>query len=144
MPASAVLATELNEHSVRYPGWRVALASALCLLVGFASLLVYTFGVFLKPVAAEFHWSRQAVSSAFAIAALCVAACSPLLGALLDRYPVRRIILPCVAIFGLRLYVARPPHQPSLASLCGIRGAWHRRQRHGALSIFTPLIHLVY
>jgi MFS family permease len=66
----------------------------------FASLLVYTFGVFLKPVAAEFHWSRQSVCSAFAIAAFCVAACSPILGALLDRYPVRRIILPCVAIFG--------------------------------------------
>ena len=143
MPASAVLATELNEHSVRYPGWRVALASALCLLVGFASLLVYTFGVFLKPVAAEFHWSRQAVSSAFAIAALCVAACSPLLGALLDRYPVRRIILPCVAIFGCG-FTSLALLTNHLASLCGIRGAWHRRQRHGALSIFTPLIHLVY
>jgi MFS family permease len=92
--------TEPTEHDIQYAGWRVALASSVCVLVGFASLLVYTFGVFLKPVSAEFHWSRQAVSSAFGVAALSVAACSPLLGALLDRYPVRRIILPCLLIFG--------------------------------------------
>jgi len=92
--------TEPNEHDIRYAGWRVALASSVCILVGFASLLVYTFGVFLKPVAAEFHWSRQAVSAAFGVAALSVAACSPILGALLDRYPVRRIILPCLVVFG--------------------------------------------
>jgi MFS family permease len=91
---------EINEHDLAYPGWRVALASAVCLLVGFASLLVYTFGVFLKPVAAEFGWSRQAISAAFGVAALAVAVCSPLLGTLLDRYPIRRIILPCMLVFG--------------------------------------------
>jgi predicted MFS family arabinose efflux permease len=69
--------------------------------VGFASLLVYTFGVFLKPLANEFGWSREAVSAAFGLAALSVAACSPALGYLLDRYPARRIIIPCLAIFGV-------------------------------------------
>ena len=89
-----------NEHSIRYAGWRVAVASSACVLVSFASLLVYTFAIFLKPLAAEFGWSREAVSAAFGIAALAVAACSPPLGWLLDRYPARRIILPCVTIFG--------------------------------------------
>ena len=70
------------------------------MLVSFASLLVYTFAIFLKPLAAEFGWSREAISSAFGVAALAVAACSPPLGWLLDRYPARRIILPCIAIFG--------------------------------------------
>jgi predicted MFS family arabinose efflux permease len=78
----------------------VALASSACVLVSFASLLVYTFGIFLKPLSAEFGWSREAISAAFGIAALAVAACSPPLGWLLDRYPARRIILPCLAIFG--------------------------------------------
>jgi MFS family permease len=55
---------------------------------------------FLKPLAAEFGWSREAVSAAFGIAALAIAACSPPLGWLLDRYPARRIILPCLTIFG--------------------------------------------
>jgi len=69
-------------------------------LVSFASLLVYTFAIFLKPLAAEFGWSREAISAAFGIAALAIAACSPPLGWLLDRYPARRVILPCLTIFG--------------------------------------------
>jgi MFS family permease len=89
-----------NEHSIRYPGWRIALASSACVLVSFASLLVYTFAIFLKPLSAEFGWSREAVSAAFGVAALAVAACSPPLGWLLDRYPARHIILPCLTIFG--------------------------------------------
>jgi MFS family permease len=89
-----------DEHSIRYPGWRVALASSACVLVSFASLLVYTFAIFLKPLSSEFGWSREAVSAAFGIAALAVAACSPPLGWLLDRYPARRIILPCLTVFG--------------------------------------------
>jgi predicted MFS family arabinose efflux permease len=99
MPAHAP--AELTEHSIRYPGWRVALAASACVFVSFASLLVYTFGIFLKPVAAEFGWSRQAISAAFGLAALGIAACSPPLGLLLDRFPARRIILPCLTIFGL-------------------------------------------
>lgn len=90
----------LDEASPRYDGWRVAAASAVGVFVGFASLLVYTFGIFLKPLAEEFSWSREAVSAAFGIAAMTVAVCSPPLGYLLDRFPPRRIILPCVAVFG--------------------------------------------
>ncbi|HVX65026.1 MAG TPA: MFS transporter [Bryobacteraceae bacterium] len=89
-----------NEDSLRYRGWRVTLAASGCIFVSFASLLVFTFGVFLKPVAAEFGWSREAVSAAFGVAALAVAACSPPLGYLLDRHPARRIIVPSMAVFG--------------------------------------------
>lgn len=78
----------------------MAFASSACVFVSFASLLVYTFGVFLKPLTAQFGWSRQSASAAFGIAALAVAACSPPIGYLLDRYPARRIILPCLAVFG--------------------------------------------
>lgn len=90
-----------TEHDLRYPGWRVAAASSLGVFVGFASLFVYTFGIFLKPLAEEFHWSRQAVSSAFGVAAMCIAICSPLLGAALDRFGPTRVIAPCVAVFGV-------------------------------------------
>jgi hypothetical protein len=40
-----------GEDDLRYEGWRVAAAAAVGVFVGFASLLVYTFGVFLKPLA---------------------------------------------------------------------------------------------
>jgi MFS family permease len=90
-----------SERNWRYPGWRVASASSVGVFASFASLLVFTFGVFLKPIAAEFGWSREAVSAAFAVAALGVAACSPVVGVLIDRFGARRVIAPCVAIFGL-------------------------------------------
>src|SRR5579871_3952549 len=93
-------AAGLNEHSFRYAGWRVALAAAGCVFVSFASLLVFTFSVFLKPLTGEFGWSRESASLAFAIAAMTVAFCSPPLGYLLDRYPARRILLPCITVFG--------------------------------------------
>src|SRR5450755_2500176 len=75
-----------TEESWRYPGWRVAAASAAGVFVSFSSLLVFTFGIFLKPVAAEFAWSREAVSLAFGIAAISIAVCSPGIGMLLDRF----------------------------------------------------------
>ena len=90
-----------EERSLSYPGWRVAAAASGAVFFSFASLLVYTFGVFLKPMTAEFHWSRQAASMAFGIAALCVAACSPVLGMILDRTPPRRVLIPCFLCFGL-------------------------------------------
>jgi MFS family permease len=89
-----------GESNPRYDGWRVVLASSLGVFVSFASLLVYTFGVFLKPFATEFGWSRQSISLAFGIAAMTVAACSPFLGYLFDRYPPKRIILPSLVVFG--------------------------------------------
>jgi hypothetical protein len=90
----------VNERSLRYEGWRVAFASSVGVFVSFASLLVYTFGIFLKPLAEEFAWSREAVSSAFGIAAMTAAVCSPLLGFCLDRFGPRWIIVPSLTIFG--------------------------------------------
>lgn len=69
-------------------------------MVSFGSLLVFTFGIFLKPLGAEFGWSREAISRAFAIGAMTVAVASPFLGRLLDRYGARRVVLPCMIVFG--------------------------------------------
>src|SRR3954447_5280255 len=84
-----------------YPGWLVVMAAFFGVMVSFGSLLVFTFGTFLKPLSGEFGWTRQAISTAFGCAAITVAVCSPLLGHLLDKYGPRRIILPCMAVFGI-------------------------------------------
>ena len=83
------------------PGWRVVLAAYFGVMVSFGSLLVFTFSIFLKPLSAEFGWSRESISAAFGFAAITVAICSPPLGSLLDRYGPRRLILPCMAVFGV-------------------------------------------
>lgn len=92
---------EHGEDTASYPGWRVVLAAGVGVFTGFASLLVYTFGIFLKPLSAQFGWSRESVSLAFGVAAMTVAACSPLLGSLLDRHGPKRVIVPCLTVFGL-------------------------------------------
>jgi MFS family permease len=90
----------LSEFDLKYYGWRVVLAACFGVMAGFGSLFVYTFAVFVKPLSAEFGWSREAVSSGFAIAAVTVGLCSPLLGQWIDRFGPRRIILPCMTVFG--------------------------------------------
>jgi MFS family permease len=88
-----------SEFDLGYYGWRVVLAACLGVMAGFGSLFVYTFSVFVKPLAAEFGWSREAISSGFAIAAVTLGFVSPLLGQWIDRFGPRRIILTCMTIY---------------------------------------------
>ncbi len=92
-------ATELNEFDRGYYGWRVVFAACLGVMAGFGSLFVYTFSVFVKPLAANFGWSREAISSGFAIAAVTLGIVSPMLGRWIDRYGPRRIILTCMTAY---------------------------------------------
>ena len=62
-----------SESDRGYYGWRVVLAASLGVMVGFGSLFVYTFGVFMKPLGADFGWSREAISRGFGFAALMLA-----------------------------------------------------------------------
>jgi MFS family permease len=87
------------EPGLSYPGWKIVLAGFLGVMVSFASVVPYTFGLFLKPLSVTFGWHREAISAGFSIAALTVAAASPGLGFLLDRFGPRRIILPCILVF---------------------------------------------
>jgi MFS family permease len=77
------------------------------------AIRLYIFG-FVKPLAAQFGWSREAISSGFGIAAVTLGVISPLLGRWIDRFGPRRIILVCMTIFGC-----------SIASLSLVRsGLW--------------------
>jgi len=90
----------LTEFDLGYYGWRVVLAACFGTMAGFGSLFVYTFSVFVKPLSAEFGWSREAISTGFAIAAVTLGLASPLLGRWIDRFGPRRIILLCMTVFG--------------------------------------------
>ena len=98
-PTTKTIEILIDESEIAYPGWRIVLAGFFGVMVSFAAIVPYTFGLFLKPLAASFGWHREATSAGFSIAALTVAAASPGLGFLLDRYNPRRIILPCIAVF---------------------------------------------
>src|SRR5450432_3135148 len=85
------MASGPSEFDPGYYGWRVVLAACLGVMAGFGSLFVYTFSVFVKPLAAEFGRSREAISSGFAIAAVTLGLVSPPLGQWIDRLGPRRI-----------------------------------------------------
>src|SRR5215475_11933792 len=88
-----------GESEIGYTGWKVVLAGFFGVMVSFAAIIPYTFGLYLKPLSSVFGWHRESISAAFSIAALTVAAVSPALGYLLDRYGPRKIILPCIFFF---------------------------------------------
>ena len=142
-----------DEGSIRYPGWRVVLAAHLSVMLSFGSLLVFTFSVFLKPLTAEFGWSREEVSRAFGLAAMAVAVASPFLGRFLDRGSPRRIVLFCLCLFGiafasLRFLTASLWHLYAVFLLLGLVGngttqmgfsgavsSWFTRRRGMALAL---------
>ncbi|MGA2051203.1 MAG: MFS transporter [Terracidiphilus sp.] len=98
-PTTQTVETRMDESQISYPGWKIVLAGFLGVMVSFAAIVPYTFGLFLKPLTASFGWHREATSAGFSIAALTVAAASPGLGFLLDRFRPRSIVLPCIVVF---------------------------------------------
>jgi predicted MFS family arabinose efflux permease len=87
-------------------GWWVVLASALGLFLGPIPILVFSFGVFLRPLVQEFHSGRGAVSLARTLGSTIFAFGVPVVGRLIDRFGARRAILPCTFMVGLILLSA--------------------------------------
>lgn len=82
-------------------GWRVLAASSLGVAFGASPIPYNSLGPFTLPIAEEFGWGRGDVQLAilwYTIAVVCVV---PIVGALADRYGVRRLALLTLAAFGL-------------------------------------------
>lgn len=45
-----------NENSIHYAGWRVTAAAFEVVMTSFASIVPYTFRLFLNPLHAAFGW----------------------------------------------------------------------------------------
>ena len=84
--------------------WPVVAASAVGLMLSVGTLLLYVFGVFVRPLAAEFHWTRTQVSGALTVGQVTVAVTALLWGLLIDRFGPRRVIL--LSVVGMSLAFA--------------------------------------
>ena len=76
-------------------------ASFLGLSVGISSLFFYTLGIFIRPLQAEFGWSRASLSLAVLISGIVLAGASPFVGRLVDRVgtrPVLSVAMPALAL----------------------------------------------
>ncbi|MBX3278381.1 MAG: MFS transporter [Acidobacteria bacterium] len=89
-----------SDIEVQARAWAVIGASAVGLFLHFGSLLVNTFGIFIKPLGDNFGWSRGEVSLAFTLASLAALASMPVVGHLTDRIGPRRLILFSMTMFG--------------------------------------------
>lgn len=61
-------------------------------------VLLYTLGLFIKPLNQEFGWDRASISAAGGIAAIFSAITVPFVGSLIDRWGVRTVLLPIVVL----------------------------------------------
>ncbi len=105
--------------------WWVVVGATLGLIVGNGPITLFTFGVFLKPVTAEFHWNRETVALALAVAQTLSGLSTPVVGWLIDRWGIRRITLPVIALFSLSVAaIALTPASPfAFILLYGMMGA---------------------
>ncbi|HEV2315151.1 MAG TPA: MFS transporter [Candidatus Acidoferrales bacterium] len=80
-------------------GWWIVAIAALGLFFGDASITVFSFGVFLKPLSAAFHSGRASISLAFTVKQLTAAGSVLFAGVLVQRYGSRKIILRYTTVF---------------------------------------------
>jgi MFS family permease len=95
----------------------ILVGSTVGMAVSMAPMLAFTFSVFLKPLTQEFGWDRSTTASILASQSLALILVLPVLGALVDRVGVRRVLLP--SLFGLGLLTA------SLSLLPGKLWVWY-------------------
>jgi MFS family permease len=92
-----------ESHPRFFYGWWVALTTAVGLFLGPIPVIVFCFGVFLKPLVQEFHSTRTAISLAFTTFGVVQALSLPIVGRIVDRTGPRKVILFFSTLAGLLL-----------------------------------------
>ena len=87
-----------------YYGWILLIAVVFVMLAG--SGIRAVFGVFIKPIEAEFGWTRQQLSGAAALSLFVLGAVGPAVGWLADIWGPRRVMLLAGATLGVGTILA--------------------------------------
>lgn len=74
-------------------GWPIVLAAALAIGVGTMGIGFYSLGLFVRPLEAEYGWSRAAVSGAATFQQFGIFLSAPVVGWIADRWGARPIAL---------------------------------------------------
>lgn len=126
MTDSAVSDNQTANAAGIFYGWWNVVASFLGLSLSYAMFTVFAFGTFVAPLEAEFGWNRAEISFALTITNITIVFSSPLVGWLIDRVGVRRVMIPSVFLMGL-----------AVAAMYQIQGnIWHLY----ALYLLIPLL----
>jgi sugar phosphate permease len=92
-----------DQRPKTFYGWVVVFTAGIGLLLGYAPVFVYSFSIFIKSLAHDFHTSRTSISFAFTLANIMQSVGAPLIGRLVDRFGAQKIIVPSTIFFGLVL-----------------------------------------
>ncbi len=85
-------------------GWWVVFASFFGMLFGSYSVFIgVTFSLFVKPLEAAFGWTRTEISLALTLCTYTIVVLAPFMGALIDRYGARQILLTSMALLGFAI-----------------------------------------
>ena len=93
-----------NRHRSKRPkvfyGYWIVLVAFLCLFTqsGFG---FFAFSLFVRPLEADFGWSRGEIMTAFTIFFLIAGVTSPFIGRVVDRYGAKRVIIIGALVAGL-------------------------------------------
>ena len=83
-----------------YGWWNVA-TGFVGMGFSYAMFTIFAFGVFVKPLGDEFGWTRGELSFAITMTNFAVVLASPSLGFIIDRFGVRRVLIPSVVLMSL-------------------------------------------
>ena len=84
-------ADRLSDRTLKARSRAVVIGAGMNLFLGTGQVLLFSFGVFVKPIIADTGWSRVEVSSAVLWGQLLIALTSPLTGLAVDRFGARRV-----------------------------------------------------
>ena len=94
----------IKTRQTLYYGWILLAAVVFVVLAG--SGIRAVFGVFIKPIEAEFGWTRQQLSGAAALSLFVLGAVGPAVGWLADIWGPRRVMLLAAATLGVGTILA--------------------------------------
>ena len=118
-----------NNRSIgHWTYFAVVFGAALGLFAGLTPSFHAAGGIFARPVAAEFGWGRSIASLSYSASMLGLTVGSPLVGMLMDRFGVRRVIAVLGVAYGLAVIGMSQQNGSTalwigLSALVGIFGA---------------------
>jgi MFS family permease len=81
--------------------WQVILSAGVGVGLGITGLPIYTTGQFIRPLEQEFGWSRSATAGGLSFLTIGSVLMAPIIGALIERFGVRRVAMIAMVGFGL-------------------------------------------
>ena len=77
-------------EKIDYGWWIIVVAFYVCLV--FSGCIFFAFSLFVKPLQAEFEWSRSSIMGAFTCLYLTLAITSPFAGKAVDRFGAKSVM----------------------------------------------------